>query len=525
MNTNKSNAARSHRVTSRWFQSLLIFALASQVCFGQTAQEIMERSNQAMDAPIKYRLNTNGKRCTVFQKRLDDGSIALRMEFGSSSSLVRVESKAGSFEIYPKSKSVIDVGFMQSSSNSQISEIVGLAGGSVSTSDGALELISEVEFEGKQCWQLSQTMPDDSRELATKSMPKAAQVKTAKEKRYYIEKQSYKLICVESNSKSGQGIAQLKMDMIERPDEISSDLFLPPADFEMQKPQSIVEYLSVQEQMNSKQMISQMRDDMNAARARSTAMMATTMATATANMNAARNMSSWISYAFPIFMVFMFLFIGATFIWSHRMFAYRMKTMMANSPANTSTSEADFEKAMAAFNVSIWTRFKGAPLVLKAFIIYSLCAIVVSMVLMFFVPASMFAVPMSAFRYVVPLFLIHTALLRKETRRIVHILSFLLVVYAFSEMARVGSMQSISRLRPSAIGVGPQYVALQAVLGVVMPIAWAMLLHSPSMRKWLSAKSETEERTHQIALTDLFYFMVVACLASLASIAIVGMLK
>ena len=55
----------------------------------------MERSNQAMDAPIKFRLSANGKRCTVFQKRLDDGSIALRMEFGSSPSLVRVDTKAG----------------------------------------------------------------------------------------------------------------------------------------------------------------------------------------------------------------------------------------------------------------------------------------------------------------------------------------------------------------------------------------------------------------------------------------------
>jgi hypothetical protein len=58
------------------------------------------------------------------------------------------------------------------------------------------------------------------------------------------------------------------------------------------------------------------------------------------------------------------------------------------------------------------------------------------------------------------------------------------------------------------------------VLEIVLPIVWALLLMSPSMQRWLRAKSSGEVQVHQISMADILYFTLVASLALTASMAL-----
>ena len=492
----------------RLFLMLWIIALSSsQVCRAQTAQEILERASQAMEPPIKFRLSVNGKGCTVLQKRLDDGSMAILMEFTGPASVARIETANASYEIYPKCKSAIDLGFMGAASGSQISDVLGLIGGRRRlNTEEELQPTSETEFGGKKCWKIIQSIPD---ELSSTTQTVAEDGKI-KETVYYVEKQLYQLIGMETISKAGQRILQTKISNVEKPIDLGSELFLPPADFAIHKPQSIVEYLSARESLNTTQAFNQMKDRISAIQAQTKAR----LATATANSNGARSSSSRMAYFVPIFGAGMFLFFMVIAIRTQRRMAEKWK-QIAKDPA---AAQAEITKMMDATNLSVWTRFTRAPLVLKGFVIYAACALVVGLILPFFVPFGIYS-SVVGFRYSIPLLISFTTLSRLEFRRSIYVMAALLVMYGATSAYLFLSLQSLGPMLTNSSRTGAPFI----VLNIVMPIAWALLLMSPSMQTWTRAKSDNEAQVNQLSLADLLYFMVVASLAMFASVTMIRM--
>lgn len=495
-------------MAQRLFLSLWLIALPfSLVCRAQTALEILERASQAMEPPIKFRLSVNGKSCTVSQKRLDDGSMAIRMDIPGSASVARIETKRVSYEIYPKCKSAIDLRFMGTPANSQISDVLGLIGGNIlQITEDELQPIFETEFGDKKCWKITQSIPD---EFLAKTRTEAEDG-NPNDTVYYVENQTYQLIGVETFSKAGQRILQTKISNIESPVELSSDLFAPPAEFAILMPQSIVEYLTTRESLNTSQRLDELKDKIIARQAQTKAM----LATATANVNGARKLSSQITYYLPVFGAGMFVFCILMAIWTQRRVGEKWKRL-ANDPVAT---RAEIEKMIDATNLSIWPRFIRAPLVLKMFVIYAACALVGGLFFTFFVPIGGYS-SVSVFRYALPLFITFRALSRLELRKSIYLMVALLVMYGALNASLVLSLQSMRRMLPN----GSRSDAFSIVLNLVMPIAWALLLMTPSMLKWIHAKSENEVQVNQFSTADLLYFMVVASLTTFASVALIRM--
>jgi len=477
----------------------------SCACHAQSVQDILERASRAMEPPIQYRLSANGKACTVLQKRLEDQSMALRMEFGTPASLLRIETNNGSFEVYPKAKLIIDVGFIETNSLSQIANLAGLMGRSPLNPTAELDVVPESVFEGRLCWKLSQSNPGLSSRLSNSTW--LDQDETPTETVAYIDKQTYQLVGSEIYSQAGVQLVQTKISNIEKPSELSDALFVPAADFAMHKPRSIVEYLSVRESLVAAQLLAWMRDDIGVRQLQSQNMLATAQAKAIAAQRSASRLTSYL----PILLVCMFAIIIASVIWSQRRMADRWKRMTEDPVA----AQAEVAKMMDAAQLSNWTRFKQAPVVLKAFVIYALCAIVVGLMLPFFLPQRTY-VSLGAFRLFVPLVLIHTALSRLDWRRRIYGVVALLAFYGAMGIFSYLSFQSLRVRLPSSLQYGAAYIVLE----IVLPIAWAFLLLSPSMRRWLRARSSDEVQVHQISMADILYFMLVASLALTASLAL-----
>ena len=463
----------------------------NHVCHAQTVQEILEWSSQAMAPPIKYRLSTKGKSCTVLQQRLEDKSIATRMELNNPASIIRIETNSTSLEVYPQAKVAIDIGFMGTNSRSQLADALGWMGRSPTLGEDELQLASETEFEDQPCWKVTQSNPDRlSSSTAT-----------------YVNTQTYEIVGMEVYSKTGEKLVKTIISNIEKPGELSSDLFLPPADFAMHKPLSIVEYLSVRESLVASRVLTQLTEMTKARQAQAQNMLATSKA----RLAVAQRSSLQLKYFLPVFISGMMVFAIAISIWGHRRAAESLK-QMSNDPA---AAQIELKKIIDAAKVSSWTRFIRAPLVLKAFVIYAICAIVVGIALPFFLTMSAYSV--LGFQLLVPLILIHAALARVDMRRSVYAVAGLLAFYGALGMFKLLTFRPITNpMLPSNLQTSTAYLIYE----IVMPFVWAFLLMSPSMQKWLRAKSDDEAQVHQISMTDLLYFMLVAGLALAASMAL-----
>lgn len=477
----------------------------SHDCHAQTVQEIVERSSRAMAPPIKYRLSANGKSCTVLQQRLDDNSNAIRMEFADPVSLARIETSSASLEIYPKEKLAIDVGFMRANFRLQLEDALGWLVRSPPIAEQERLLVSEAEFEGQKCWKIIQSNLD---RLSPSISTRLDQDSTPKETVAYIDKQTYHIVGMETFSKTGEKLVQTIISNIEKPGELSSDLFLPPADFAMRKPLSIVDYLSVRESLVASRVLTQLTEVTKARQAQTRTMLAATKA----RLAVAQRSSSQLKYYLPVFIAGMMAFAIAISIWGHRRAVESWK-QISNNPA---AAQIEFTKQIDAAKLSPWTRFIRAPLVLKAFVIYTICAIVVGIALPFVLPMNAFP-SVLGFQLLVPLILIHTALSRLEFRRSVYAVAALLAFYGALGIFKFLTLRPITNpMLPSNMQTSIVFLNYE----FVMQFVWAFLLMSPSMQKWLRAKSSDEAQVHQISMADLLYFMLVAGLALAASMAL-----
>ncbi len=68
------------------------------------------------------------------------------------------------------------------------------------------------------------------------------------------------------------------------------------------------------------------------------------------------------------------------------------------------------------------------------------------------------------------------------------------------------------------------YAPLRPVVTIVVPLAWALLLVSPVMRKWINKASAEDcvKDQFQFSLADLLYVMMVVGMSTAVSVALVG---
>jgi hypothetical protein len=210
----------------------------------------------------------------------------------------------------------------------------------------------------------------------------------------------------------------------------------------MHKPRSIVEYLSVRESLIAAQALASLRDDISACQVRAQNM----LAAAKTRAIAAQRSSARLTYYLPVLFICMFAIIIASAIWNRRRMADRWKRMTDDPLA----VQAEMAKIMDAAKLSNWTRFKQAPVVLKAFVLYAIFAIAIGLMLPFFLPLRTY-VSLGAFRLLVPLVLIHAALSRLDWRHSVYGVEALLAFYGAIGIFPYLSFQSLGLRLPSSL--------------------------------------------------------------------------
>lgn len=208
----------------------------------ETAQEIIDKSAVAMAAPIQFRLMTNGVESVVYQKKMSNDVLAMRMETPKPLNVVRIAVGAESYEIYADKGIVIDTSFMQQSVVQQATGISQSLGGTPVV--GTFVLNGIVEFNGKRCFELAKKVPSDVMAMLLKQVPESANDMIPIESRRYIDMESYVLVGLESYASSGERLTQSLYSDIAKPSALPNDLFLPPNGAKVLKPASMAAYVA-----------------------------------------------------------------------------------------------------------------------------------------------------------------------------------------------------------------------------------------------------------------------------------------
>ncbi len=230
--------------SARWIVALL-FVFASRVecsLSAESAQEIADKSHDAMAPPFQYRIVTDGVESVVYQKQLSNDVLATRLETAKPSNVIRIVAGNESYEVYADKGLVIDTSFMQQMAGQQAAGLSQALGGT--SAMGTLALRDTDEFNGKRCFNLVTAVPTDVLTMALKQLPAAAKDKFPVESRQYIDVESYVLMGMESYSSSGERLTQSFYSDIVRPVTLSNELFLPPSGARVVKPTSMTAYVA-----------------------------------------------------------------------------------------------------------------------------------------------------------------------------------------------------------------------------------------------------------------------------------------
>ncbi|MCE3019025.1 MAG: hypothetical protein LW870_24560 [Pirellula sp.] len=147
------------QVVNKLIRALLLLsagraALNCELCFGQTADEILERSRAAMAPPIKFKLNVNGEVMEVYEKLLPPNLLA-KKTVPKRKGVYFLALEKDVFEIHEFARVVIDKGLMDE--NLKAASLSSLGEGERSGLSPRYSIAEEL-LDGVACWKLSQAL-------------------------------------------------------------------------------------------------------------------------------------------------------------------------------------------------------------------------------------------------------------------------------------------------------------------------------------------------------------------------------
>jgi hypothetical protein len=213
-----------------------------------TADEILQRSKEAMAPPIRYRMINNGMSTILSQKTLPDGVTATRIESSSPSRIALLRGRE-SYEFHPEQGVGIDMSLMQQSALTRAANIAEALGEKAS----AVNRVSTALIGGRECYEITKSFSPDALAAMSKSLPDSAKkqiwAKLPREEQTLIDKQTFVRIATRTVSQSGSTISESEYRDIEHSVDLPDDLFLPPDGIELLKPRSLEEYVGMITQM------------------------------------------------------------------------------------------------------------------------------------------------------------------------------------------------------------------------------------------------------------------------------------
>jgi hypothetical protein len=192
------------------------------------------------------------------------------------------------------------------------------------------------------------------------------------------------------------------------------------------------------------------------------------------------------------------------------------------------TDQAITESTQTAARLatSWWTRCRRAPLVLQAYLVFTIAYALLSIAAAFVRPLGNVITPFTGWTGGINyLFTLYFAAATAGTsqRKLVYIVIGFLGFFALGgvfELAGHVVAPDPVRMKPGNSAL--YFHELRPVVTIVLPLAWIMLLLSPGMRKWIKAPPDDESRRRQFSIADLLYLTLAVCLALGASSALYG---
>lgn len=207
-----------------------------------SAEEILNKSKEAMKPPIQYRIRTSGIDAKVYQKIMPDGTLASRTETEVPFPKISLVLGNDSYDAFPSHGIALDTRFMLQKGKAQASTIASAIEGQPANS---AKIIGMVVRDGRECYQVETTISPSVIAAFSKTLPENARKMLPSGNRFIIDKETFLMVEVETLSGTSSSTNKQEYKDIVLNPAFSNELFLLPVGLDVQKPNSIMEYSAV----------------------------------------------------------------------------------------------------------------------------------------------------------------------------------------------------------------------------------------------------------------------------------------
>ena len=178
---------------------------------------------------------------------------------------------------------------------------------------------------------------------------------------------------------------------------------------------------------------------------------------------------------------------------------------------------AESTETVAARGTNWWVRLTRAPVILQAYIVFTLFAVSFSMTASFVPPLGRIVVPYTGWtggiNYGFTLFFAVAAALVPQRRMIYAVIALLGLFALFGCLEMIGHLVWLGPASQNFENPYLIYHGLRPAFDIVLPAFWIALLLSPSMRKWINDPATPNAYApRQFSLVDLLYLMLIVSL-------------
>jgi hypothetical protein len=186
--------------------------------------------------------------------------------------------------------------------------------------------------------------------------------------------------------------------------------------------------------------------------------------------------------------------------------------------------------AIAEPRPGYWARFRSAPIILQAYLVFAIGAVALAMSVFYARPLHAAIIPFTGggmMLYAFTLYFAISAILTRQRKAVyaVVILVGLLVVTGVIELT--SHLAGSDEVRQGFNNPYLTYSAYRPIVTVTLPTAWLLLLVSPSMRRWIRNPSEENPAPgrRQASVMDLLYAMLVVAVCLATSLTLVRVVE
>lgn len=230
-----------------------------------TASQVLTKCKAAMNPPIHYTQIVDGVELEVWQKSLQSGGVAIRLDMRSPIKKSTLVYGDGLYDVYPDNNVVFDIRFMRESALSGlVDNKLGISANEVGGVAAAFR--EEVVRDGQKCYVIDETIDKNSfnRLAIAFGSPSTADIPAFRQ--HVIRKDTFQLVELAELATNKTSLSKTEYRNIMH-DDPPDELFLPPDGVSIKRPTSMAEYVAAVGDLLKPDFASAMRkfDDLDAA--------------------------------------------------------------------------------------------------------------------------------------------------------------------------------------------------------------------------------------------------------------------